>query len=76
MGDVIGDVSSRRGRIMGMEPLGRLQIVKAEVPLSMMFGYVTDLRSKTKGRAEPVYLFSHYSQVPESVAEKVLERKN
>ncbi len=76
MGDVIGDVSSRRGRIMGMEPLGRLQIIKAEVPLSMMFGYVTDLRSKTKGRAEPVYLFSHYSQVPESVAEKVLERKN
>ena len=76
MGDVIGDVSSRRGRIMGMEPLGRLQIIKAEVPLSMMFGYVTDLRSKTKGRAEPVYLFSHYSQVPTSVAEKILESKS
>ncbi len=75
MGDVMGDVSSRRGKVVGMESFSRsrYQIVKAEVPLSEMFGYATDLRSKTQGRAEPVYLFSHYSQVPASVAEKVVK---
>jgi len=75
MGDVMGDVSSRRGKVIGMESFSRsrYQIVKAEVPLSEMFGYATDLRSKTQGRAEPVYLFSHYSQVPASVAEKIVK---
>ncbi len=75
MGDVMGDVSSRRGKVVGMESFSRsrYQIVKAEVPLSEMFGYATDLRSKTQGRAEPVYLFSHYSQVPASVAEKIVK---
>jgi elongation factor G len=76
MGDVIGDISSRRGKIIGMEPFSRskFQIIKAEVPLSEMFGYATDLRSKTQGRAEPVYLFSHYSQVPASVADKIVKK--
>lgn len=74
MGDVIGDINSRRGRINGMEQRTGLQIVKAEVPLSMMFGYATDLRSKTQGRATYSYQFSHYSEVPNSIAEKIVKR--
>ncbi len=75
MGDVIGDVNSRRGKITGMEQNVNLQVVKAEIPLSMMFGYATDLRSKTQGRATYSYQFSHYSEVPVTIAEKILKNR-
>ncbi|MDR1412862.1 MAG: elongation factor G, partial [Actinomycetes bacterium] len=71
MGDVMGDLSSRRGHIEGMEPRGRAQIVRAKVPLSEMFGYSTDLRSKTQGRAVYTMTFKAYEQVPKSVAEEI-----
>lgn len=75
MGDVIGDLNSRRGRIEGMEPRGNVQIVRGYVPLSEMFGYATDLRSKTQGRGVYAYQFDHYEEVPKSIAEKVMEGK-
>ena len=71
MGDVIGDVNSRRGRIEGMEARGNAQIIRAFVPLSAMFGYATDLRSATQGRATYVMQFNHYEQVPASIAEEI-----
>lgn len=76
LGDVMGDVSSRRGRIDGMSSREGTQIVDAFIPLSEMFGYATDLRSKTQGRATYSMQFDHYEKVPESVKEKVLEGKN
>jgi elongation factor G len=69
MGDCIGDLNSRRGRILGMESRGGFQIVTANVPLANMFGYSTDIRSKTQGRATFTMQFSHYEQVPTSVTE-------
>ena len=69
MGDVIGDLNSRRGKILGMDARGGFQVVSANVPLANMFGYSTDLRSKTQGRASYTMQFSHYEQVPSSVAE-------
>jgi len=69
MGDVIGDLNSRRGKIQGMESRGGFQVVGANVPLANMFGYSTDLRSKTQGRASYTMQFSHYEQVPNSVTE-------
>ncbi len=75
MGDVIGDLNSRRGRIEGMEPQGGAQAVKAVVPLAQMFGYVNDLRSKTQGRATYVMNFSHYEEVPQSVAETIIAKQ-
>ncbi|OGP14672.1 MAG: translation elongation factor G [Deltaproteobacteria bacterium GWA2_54_12] len=69
MGDVIGDLNSRRGKIQGMESRGGFQVVAAHVPLANMFGYSTDLRSKTQGRATYTMQFSHYEQVPNSVTE-------
>ena len=66
MGDVIGDLSSRRGRIEGMEARGNTQVVRAQVPLSEMFGYSTDLRSRTQGRATYTMQFHSYQQVPET----------
>ncbi len=69
MGDVIGDLNSRRGRILGMESRGGFQVVSSNVPLANMFGYSTDLRSKTQGRATFTMQFSHYEQVPASVTE-------
>ena len=72
MGDVIGDINSRRGRIEGMDDLGGGKIVKAYVPLSEMFGYSTDLRSKTQGRGNYSMFFEKYEPVPKSVQEKVL----
>ncbi len=76
MGDVIGDLNSRRGRIEGMEPMhGGVQIIKAFVPLAEMFGYATDLRSKTQGRAVYSMHFDHFEQVPASIAEKVMAGK-
>ena len=75
MGDVIGDVNSRRGRIEGMDDLGGGKIVRAFVPLAEMFGYATDLRSKTQGRGNYSMFFEKYEQVPKSVQEKVLAAK-
>ena len=69
MGDVIGDINSRRGKILGMDSRGGFQVVTANVPLANMFGYSTDLRSKTQGRASYTMQFAHYEQVPNSVAE-------
>jgi len=77
MGDVIGDINSRRGRIEGMDDLGGGKIVRAFVPLSEMFGYSTDLRSKTQGRGNYSMFFEKYEPVPKSVQEKVInERRN
>ena len=75
MGDVIGDINSRRGRIEGMEDIGGGKMVKGYVPLAEMFGYSTDLRSKTQGRGNYSMFFERYEQVPKSVQEKVLSAK-
>ena len=72
MGDVIGDLNRRRGRVEGMEPRGNAQVVNAFVPLSEMFGYVTDLRSNTQGRATSTMQFERYEEVPPNIAEKVV----
>jgi elongation factor G len=74
MGEVIGDLSSRRGKIMGMEMRLNLHIIKAEVPLSEMFGYATDLRSNTQGRGVFTMEFSHYEAVPAAIASGILEK--
>jgi elongation factor G len=74
MGDVMGDLSSRRGRIEGMEARGNTQVVNAQVPLSEMFGYSTDLRSRTQGRATYTMQFHSYQQVPESIAQEIVKR--
>ena len=76
MGDVIGDINSRRGRIEGMDDLGGGKIVRGYVPLSEMFGYSTDLRSRTQGRGNYSMFFEKYEPVPKSVQEKVLSGKN
>ena len=76
MGDVIGDINSRRGRIEGMDDVGNGKIVRGFVPLSEMFGYATDLRSKTQGRGNYSMFFEKYEQVPKSVQEKVLSAKS
>ena len=75
MGDVIGDLNSRRGRVEGMEDIPGGKMVKAMVPLSEMFGYATDLRSSTQGRGNYSMFFDHYEQVPKNVADKVLSNK-
>jgi elongation factor G len=72
MGDVIGDISGRRGRVESMDQRGQDRIVKAQVPLSEMFGYVTDLRSRTQGRATASMQFKEYQEVPQSIAEEVV----
>jgi elongation factor G len=69
MGSVVGDLNSRRGRILGMDSRGGFQVVNSKVPLANMFGYATDLRSMTKGRASFTMQFAHYKQVPNSVTE-------
>jgi elongation factor G len=74
MGDVMGDLSSRRGRIGSMEARGNTQVVNAAVPLSEMFGYSTDLRSRTQGRATYTMQFSEYQQVPETIAQEIVKR--
>ena len=76
MGDVIGDINARRGRIEGMDDIGGGKIVRGYVPLAEMFGYSTDLRSKTQGRGNYSMFFEKYEQVPKSVQEKVLAAKN
>ncbi len=74
MGDVMGDLSSRRGKLGGMEQRGNAQIIRAEVPLSEMFGYVGDLRSRTQGRATFTMQFDSYQQVPSSVQDEIVKR--
>jgi elongation factor G len=74
MGDVIGDLSSRRGRVEGMEQRGNAQVVRSQVPLAEMFGYATDLRSRTQGRATYTMQFDSYQQVPESIAQEIIAR--
>ena len=74
MGDVMGDLSSRRGRIEGMEANGNQQTVRAQVPLSEMFGYSTDLRSSTQGRATYTMQFDSYQQVPEAISSEIVKR--
>jgi elongation factor G len=76
MGDVIGDLNSRRGHIQAMEERGGLRVVKALVPLSEMFGYVGDLRSKTQGRASYSMQFERYAEVPGNVAKEIIARVN
>ncbi len=76
MGDVIGDLNRRRGRIEGMEPRGNAQVVRAFVPLAEMFGYATDLRSQTQGRATYTMQFERYDEVPGSVAEEIVEHRS
>ncbi len=74
MGDVIGDLNSRRGKIQGMNPRPGVQVIAAQVPLAQMFGYATDLRSRTQGRATYTMQFSHYAQVPKQVAEEIMAK--
>jgi elongation factor G len=75
MGDVIGDLNRRRGRVHGMEPRGNAQVVTAHVPLSEMFGYATDVRSMSQGRATYTMQFDKYEEVPPNIAEKVVEAR-
>jgi elongation factor G len=74
MGDVMGDINSRRGHIDGMEPRGNAQVISATVPLSTMFGYATDLRSTTQGRATYTMQFKHYAEVPTSIAQEIVAK--
>ena len=74
MGDVMGDLTARRGHILGMEGKGKSQIVKANVPLASMFGYATELRSMTQGRASYSMEFDHYEEVPKSVSEEIIAK--
>ena len=71
MGDVIGDLNSRRGQIQGTDSLGNAQVIEAQVPLANMFGYVNQLRSMSQGRAQYSMQFSHYEEVPSNVAEEI-----
>jgi len=75
LGDVIGDISRRRGRIEGQEPRGNAIAVSSSVPLSEMFGYATDLRSTTQGRATYTMQFDRYAEVPGGIAEDIVEHR-
>ena len=75
MGDVMGDLNGRRGQIQGMEERNGVQQINAFVPLSQMFGYATDLRSKTQGRGQYVMEPSHYTEVPKSIAESIMSAR-
>ena len=75
MGDVIGDINARRGSVLGMEPRNGAQQIDANVPLSNMFGYATDLRSKTQGRGQYVMEPSHYIELPKSLQEEIMEKR-
>ena len=74
MGDVIGDLNKRRGQISGMDDRRGAKVVSAKVPLSQMFGYVTDLRTITSGRATSTMEFSHYEPAPQNVADDVIAK--
>ena len=73
LGDVMGNLNSRRGRIESMNPMGNAQVIKASVPLSEMFGYATDLRSMTQGRADFTMQFDRYEEVPQSIASEIID---
>jgi elongation factor G len=73
-GDVMGNLTGRRGRIERMEPRANAQVIRAAVPLAEMFGYTTDLRSMTQGRATATMHFSHYAEVPENIAKEIVAR--
>lgn len=75
MGDVMGDINSRRGKIEGMEPRGNSQVIRGYVPLSEMFGYATDLRSRTQGRGVYTMQMSHYEEVPKNIAEGIISKR-
>jgi len=75
MGDVMGDLNSRRGRIEGMEPRGNAQVIRSFVPLAEMFGYATDLRSKTQGRGTYTMHFSHYEEVPKNISDEIVTKR-
>ena len=75
LGDVLGNINARRGRVEGTEQRGNSQTIRGIVPLSEMFGYATDLRSRTQGRVNYTMQFSHYEQVPNSIAEKITGKK-
>ncbi|MBF7017857.1 elongation factor G [Staphylococcus durrellii] len=76
MGDIMGDVTARRGRVDGMEPRGNAQVVNAFVPLSEMFGYATSLRSNTQGRGTYTMYFDHYAEVPKSISDEIIKKNN
>ena len=76
MGDILGDLSSRRGKIGGMTQRGEAQVIAASVPLSEMFGYATDLRSATQGRATYTMQFERYSEVPSALSEEISEHRS
>ncbi|OLO27177.1 translation elongation factor G [Alkalihalophilus pseudofirmus] len=75
MGDIMGDVTARRGRVEGMEARGNAQVVRAMVPLAEMFGYATSLRSRTQGRGNYTMHFDHYEEVPKSIAEEIIKKQ-
>jgi len=75
LGDIMGDITSRRGRVEGMEARGNAQVVSAQVPLSEMFGYATSLRSSTQGRGTYTMVFDHYEEVPKSISEEIIKKK-
>ncbi|WP_406677326.1 elongation factor G [Moorella sp. ACPs] len=75
MGDVIGDLNARRGRVEGMEPRAGAQVIRAFVPLAEMFGYATDLRSRTQGRGTYVMQFDHYEEVPQNIAAEIIAKR-
>lgn len=72
MGDVMGDMNKKRGRILGMEPKGGQQVIRTQVPMAEMFKYAIDLRSMTQGRGSFTSEFSHYEEVPANIAEQVI----
>jgi elongation factor G len=75
LGDVMGDLNGRRGRVSNLEARVSSQVIRSQVPLSNMFGYATDLRSRTQGRATFTMQFDHYEQVPGSIAEEIMKKK-
>jgi elongation factor G len=75
MGDVMGDINSRRGRIEGMEPRLGTQVIRAKVPLAEMFGYATELRSRTQGRGTYSMEFSNYEEIPKSLATEIISKQ-
>ena len=76
LGSVLGDLNSRRGRVDGMEARGNAQVVRAFVPLATMFGYTTDLRSATQGRATSSMEFDHYEGLPDALAKEIIEKRS
>ena len=74
LGDIMGDITSRRGRVEGMEARGNAQVVRAMVPLAEMFGYATSLRSNTQGRGTFSMVFDHYEEVPKNIADEIIKK--